>query len=291
MSTNPNRFAELEQLENGTISDRVIELRSVFKEGKLTVQPSWDEKTGWWAGVERLSDEQKKTKEYFVTVGETKDKARENTKIVIKNGHTFDLNLPVDKINWEWVKHNTFIAMSFHEAQMSQALFYVHIEGREALASLTLREKRLEAGNLVLEDPQVNHVNRALLLGMEMQNDNPATVKDFLLDTADKEPDKILRVYRDKSMRIYLLFALAKQKSVITEDVNEGVFKYGVSILGKTPELCIAYLQQNEDILMLLERDVNPQYFEDKQAKRSPLEAAAEARKEKKEATEDTAKK
>lgn len=282
-----DRFTEIDQLVNGTSSDKVLEIRSVFKDGKLTVQPAWDSRTGWWAGVERLSDEQKKNKTYFVTVGERKEDAHLNTKIVLKHGHIFDLNNEVDRINWEWVKYNPFMAMSFDEAQRSKALFYVHIEGREAAASLSRREQRFEAEKLVMEDSSVNLVNRALLLGLDMSGENPATIKDFLMETAEQNPGKILHIYRDKSMKINLLYALAKQKGLISEDLHEGIVKYGVTILGNSPESAVAFLQSNEDLLMLLEREVKPEYFVEKQEKRNPADNLAAARAAKAEGTKD----
>lgn len=60
MSTN-EKFSELEQFENGTSSDKVIVIKSIYKSGKHTVQPAVNPATGWYAGVERLSDEEKKS--------------------------------------------------------------------------------------------------------------------------------------------------------------------------------------------------------------------------------------
>ena len=280
-----NRFEEIEQLENGTPNDKIIEIRSVYKNGKQTVQPAWDANTNWWAGVERLSDEIKKTREYYVTVGEHKDQARLNTKVVLKHGLRFDLNNLVDRINWAWIKHLDCLAMSFKEAQESKATWYVHIEGREAEVSVAAKELRFKAMEYVINDPVVNYANRALLLNFDMSGETPSVIKDFLLEVAEKEPKKILHIYRDKSMKINLLYAQAKQKGIIVESTSDGVVKYGVTILGVSPESAIAFLQNNEDLLELLERDVKPEYFKAKEQetttsvnKISPAEAAALAR-------------
>ena len=61
-------------------------------------------------------------------------------------------------------------------------------------------------------------------------------------------------------MRINLLFVKAKQRAIVTVNNSDGVVKYGATILGVSDESAIAYLQQNEDILELLDREVNPQY-------------------------------
>jgi hypothetical protein len=255
----------IEQLENGTVTDRVIEIKSIYKSTKQTVQPAFDSKIKWWAGVERLSDDLKKNKEYYVVVGETTaDRVHLNTKITLKDGLIFDLSNEVDKINWDWVKHCPQVAMSFAEAQSSKALFYVHIEGRESEMRTRTVEKRHEAVALVLNDPATNYVNRALLLNMDMEGEQPSVIKDFLLETAEKSPEKIFRIYRDKAMKIHLLYLKAKKMYLVKVDPRDNVVTYGSTILGISDDSAIAYLQSNEDILMLLERDVNPEYFASK---------------------------
>jgi hypothetical protein len=273
-------FTEIEQLENGTFRDKKIVIKSVFKTGKHTIQPSFDSSTNWWAGVERLSDREKEDRTYYVTVGETGARSKMNTKITLKDGLVFDLNNDVDRINWEWVKHSPVLAMSFSDAQQSKATFYVHIEGREAEAKISAAEKQFKAMECVMKDPNTNLENRALLLGMDMTGEHPATIKEFLLDTAKKSPEKILRVYRDKSMRINLLFVTARRDGKIKFE-NE-VFKYGNIILGNTEEACIAYLQENRDILELLDREVNPQYFVEDTPEMTPIEKARLALEKKK---------
>jgi hypothetical protein len=254
----------IEQLENGTVADRVIEIKALYKGTKHTIQPAFDSNKKWWAGVERLSEEQMKARNYNVIVGKKGDDSHLNTKIALKDGLIFDLNNEVDRINWEWVKHCQEVALSFSAAQSSKALFYVHIEGRESELKNRTFEERYDAVKLVMEDPTTNYVNRALLLGMDMENEKTSVIKEFLLETAEKSPNKIFRIYRDKSMKIHLLYLKAKKMNFIRIDSRDNVITYGTTILGISDESAIAYLQTNEDILMLLERDVNPDYFASK---------------------------
>ena len=273
-------FTEIETFENGTSSNKIIEIKSVYKTGKHTIQPAKDPKTGWWSGVDRLSEEEKKGKSYYVTVGETsKERSHLNTKLVLKDGLIFDLNNEVDALNWKWVRQCKEVAMSFKEAQAGKALFYVHIDGREAETSNAKSEQIFDAMKCIMDDPTTNYANRALLLGLEMENEPSSVIKEFLLETAKKKPMDILRVYRDKSVQVHLLFAKAKQQNKITE--GNGVFKYGTTILGITEEASIAFLQDHKDVMELLERDVNPEYFSKQQAKakdKTPIELAREAK-------------
>jgi len=61
---NRDGVASLEQIENGPVTHRVIELRSVFKTSKTTIQPVPDG-MGWWLGLPRLSEEDKRKLTYW----------------------------------------------------------------------------------------------------------------------------------------------------------------------------------------------------------------------------------
>ena len=251
---------EIDQLENGTPMDRVIEIKSIYKNGKRNIQPALDAASGWWAGVERLSAEAKGKLDYYVTVGLTGPESRLNTTIILKNGLTFNLANNRDAVNWAWVKHCPELAMSLDDAQKGKAEFYVHMEGRESERSNKSEELIYEATKYVMEDATTEYANRALLLGFDMSHEKPASIKQFLINKAKKDPKSVLNVYRNKSMRINLLFVKAKQRAIVTVNNSDGVVKYGATILGVSDESAIAYLQQNEDILELLDREVNPQY-------------------------------
>lgn len=273
----------IEQLENGTIADQVIEIKAIYKTaGKHTVQPAFNPATNWWAGVDRLTDRDKEGLPYYVTVGKTGAESHLNTKIALKDGFIIDLNDPVDAINWKWLKHCPEIAMSYAQAQSSKALFYVHIEGREAELTNSKTEKMFEAMRLVMEDPTTNYENRALLLNMDMEGEKPAVIKEFLLEKAKKDPESILRVYRSKSMKINLLYLKAKKANKIIVDSRDNVVRYGQTILGVSDDSAIAYLLNNEDILELLEREINPEYFSTQakkaETKLTPIQAAQAAR-------------
>jgi hypothetical protein len=255
-----NRFEEIEQLENGKSTDKVVTLKQVFKQGKHIVQPAYNPALSWFAGVARLSDEEKKEKAYFVTVSNDPLKAHLNTKFTLIDGIEFDLNDEIQAINWAWIKHLPCVAMSFEEAQRGKALFYVHIEGREAEKDNQKTELAFDALACIMNDPMTNYENRALLLGTDMAGDTPANVKKFLMNEAKKNPSKVLAVYRSKSMKINLLYVKAKQMGLVTQG-SDNVVKYGVNILGMSDDQAIAYLQLHEDVMMLLEREVNPDYF------------------------------
>ena len=259
-----DEYAEIDAIENGDGSNKIIELRAVFKNGKTTVQPAWDPKTNWWAGVERLSDEDKRGLSHYVTVGDESAWGKNNTKLVLTDGLEFDLNNPVDKVTWAWVKRLPMVAMSYEKAQSSKAQFFVHIEGREAEVSNSHSDNMFAAMKYIMEDPTTNYINRALLLGMDMENEPTSVVKQYLMSVAKKTPAKILEVYRSRTMRMDLLFVSAKRLDIIHTDRDSGCIMYGRQTLGTTEKSAKAFLRENSDLVDLLERDVKPEYFSGK---------------------------
>jgi len=261
----------MEQLENGTVSDSIIEIKSMYRTGtkpfKRWVQPAWNRSTSWWAGVERLTEKEKEGKTYFVVVGDTKEKGGNNTKVEIFDGKTFDLQGSiVDRVNWSWIKKLPYMATSLKEALLTNAEFYVHIEAREAEMANTKVDHLYKALQYIMEDPSTNYMNRALLLGSDMAGQPVAVVKQFLVDTAKQSPSRIEYIYQDAGMGIQLLYVQAKRDKVIT--VNEsGVINFSKYILGSNEKAAIAFLQTRKDVLLLLERETNPTYFAEKQGK------------------------
>jgi hypothetical protein len=248
----------LEQLENGTSTDRVIMLKSLYKT-KHRVQPAYNTTKNWYEGVERLSDDDKKKLDYWV---------EPHTTLKLEDGYVFDLNQEIDRINWKWVKELKEVAMDFEDFQSSpKAMFYVHIEGREAMKSNASKTNIFEAMKCVMEDSPVNYANRALLLGFDMEGENPEVIKEFLLEqAANKDTNtRVLQVYKSKSLAVQLLFLKAEKKNIIVK-TPEGAYKFGLQILGMTSEGSVAFLQEasNKDVLSLLEREVNPSYYKDK---------------------------
>lgn len=276
---NDKSIANLEQLENGTPNDKIITLRGIFKT-KHKIQPAFDPKSGWYAGVTRVSEDDKKGLKYYITVGETGDKARNNTSIQLYDGYEFDLNNEIDQINWEWVKRCKEVAESFEDAQKSKiARFYVVIEGRESVKKNNAVALRHKAISLVLEDSPVNYENRALLLGFDMKGEPIETVKQFLLEQADdkKTSAKVIEVYTSKALNIQLLYLKAKQKNIVTTTAN-GAIKFGVQVIGMSDESSIVFLQDkgNKEVLNLLEREVNPEYFVDSSTFTTPVDLSSE---------------
>jgi len=237
----------IEQIENGL--DTIITLKAVFnKSSKHAVQPAKDNSTGWYAGVPRLSEEERKKNSYNVD---------EKSKIILQDGYQFDLTTEVGQKNWQWVKHLKEVAMSFEDAQKSpQAMFYVYLPGREARDANVSDNLIFKAMKYIMEDSPVNYEDRALILGSDLSGENPETIKKFLLDTAKSKPHLIISSYTAKNLGIQLTYLYAKKSNIISD--VDGVVMFGSNILGVDDNGAITYLQmkENEETLKFLTKEV-----------------------------------
>lgn len=243
-------FDNLSQLENGTPSDKIIVLKSVYKTGKTTVQPVSDG-MGWYKGVPRLSDDEKRKKKFW---------AEPSSKFVLRDGVSFDLNDPAQEVTWAWVQFCPCIAKNEEECQHSKgAEFYIFLENEEAAKSVSRRELKIRAANKILNDPIVNYAMRAEMLGVNMDFARPTVIKEFLLEQADIVPEKVLKVYEGSDVSVKLMLLQAIKKGVISLD-NAGFFRYGNVVLGMTERAAIDWMQEDahRELVKMIEKDTNP---------------------------------
>jgi hypothetical protein len=243
----------LEQLENGTPTDKIIVIKSVFKTGKTTVQPVTDG-TGWFKGVDRLSDDEKRGKKHW---------SSPDSKFVIKDGVTFNLNDEAQRITWEWVKHSPCIATNEDACQHTPgAEFYVYLENEVAAKSVTRRELKHKAMECIFKDNSVNYPMRAELLGVNMDYAKPTVIKEFLLEQAETVPEKVLDIYEGANVSIRLLLLSAKKKGVVIVD-EAGFHRYGSVVLGMSEKAAVDWIQDksHKHIITQIEQETNPEYF------------------------------
>lgn len=258
-------FKTLEQLEHGTPSDKLIRLKSVFKTGKTIVQPVTDGH-GWYRGVPRLSEDDKKALIHW---------AEPESKFILKDGTTFDLNDEVQQITWEWVKHCPCIADTYEECQFTPgAEFYIYLENKEAEKNVSRKELKVKALNLVMDDNSVNYGLRAKLLGVSMDGEEAIVIKEFLMDEAEKAPKKVIGIYESHDVSLRILLMKAKEKKIVTID-QSGIYRYGNNVLGMTENSAINWLQDrgNKHLIEVLEKEVSPEYFTKEEEKPSKTSA------------------
>lgn len=246
-------FKNLEQLENGNPIDKKIQIKSVFKTGKTTVQPVSDG-MGWYLGVARLSEEDKRKLTHWV---------EPSSKYVLKDGVTFDLNDEAQRITWEWVKYCPCIARTEEECQHTPgAEFYIYLENEVAAKNLSRKELKYSAVKCVLDDNSVNYPMRAELLGVNMDYASPAFIKDWLMEQAEQTPEKVLAIYEGADVSVRLLILKARKKGVIVVD-ETGFYRYGNVVMGMTERAAIDFIQDkaHKHLVEMIEKETNPEYF------------------------------
>lgn len=247
----------IEQLENGLVTDKVIEIKSIYKNGKTTVQPLKDQMSGWYKGLQRLSENDKRDLRIW---------ADPETKFILKEGVILDLNREEHRVIWEWVKFQPCLAMSYEECQTRpDAEFYVHMQHKEAVKNISRKKIKYEAMRLITEDNSSNYPLRVKLLGINMDGEDPAVIEDFLLERAESDPETVIKLYNDKflSLRMLLMEAVSKRKIIIEPT---GAYRYGNMFLGMSEESVLEWMNspENASVARVLEEDVNPEYFKEK---------------------------
>ena len=230
-----NLYNNLEQLEGNPANNQVIVLKSVFKTGKTTVNPVKDS-TGWYRGIPRLSEEDKRKLKVYATP---------ESRFTLYDGVTFDLAREDQRVTWEWVKYAPCIAPTQEAVQHTRgAEFYPFIEDKAAEEAVATKLVKYKATNYIVQDNPINYAARALLLGVNMKHMKPIVIQEFLLDIAETDPGRILEVYESQEMSTKLMFLKAIEKNVIIRDGQ--TYRFGNSILGMTEKSCVAWLRDSK---------------------------------------------
>lgn len=271
--------------ENIDPSRDIIILRSVWgKVGmKYFIQPSKDPKTGRYPDCVRrvdsngdmiLSDADRNSGKYFIKEDET---------FTIEDGTVFNLEDEYQKNEWEAIKNSPLIApdrfaknsrgeslidgtldMSSRRPRYGVAELYVYKPGAVATARVSRKKLIHKAVNFILEDEQGldGLITKAKLLGKRMYNAAASDIEDFLIKTAEKDPEKIIDLYTGSDTQLRLLLIDAVDNEVIR--VKDRVYTYDSTILGASDKAVISWMKQpkNQRILELIRKDTYPHLYE-----------------------------
>lgn len=219
------------QLANGTPSDKILILKSFYKDDRCTISPTKDI-NGRYLGININIPEIKKLEMGYVPSIESKLK--------LYDGIEVDLNNSTWAKDWEWMQHCVEIADDFQSGQGTPgAYFYIFRPGFESAKKVSETEQRVELMNYILQDSNENLYNRVSILGVDMSDSVISDVKEFLLLMVNTEPAKVRAVYESKTFSLELLFMHALKKNVITN--RSGVYTFGEILLGVEDRAVIAY--------------------------------------------------
>ena len=273
-------------------SDKIITLRSVFDKSdiKYVIQPCKDKYGKFPSCVKKVNSQGDMIMSDAERDALSEGKAAfypENHFFEIKSGRTYNLDDMWDAAEWEAIKNCPLIAKSRDEKDANGnfiidgtkptrnkpgrngvAELYIDRPGLETQKRVSRKQLIHKAESFIYDDEHgaEGRLNMAKLLGKNMVNQPDADVLDYLLRTAEKDPEKIINLYTGDEISLRLLFIDAKDKKVIY--IKNKVYLYGDNIaLGATDDAVIAWMKEakNQKVLELIKRDVYPDYYKSEQ--------------------------
>lgn len=272
------------------LSQKIV-LRSV--RGKvgivIKVQPCVDPETSEYADCVKkvdsngdmiLSEKEKNdpNRAYFI---------KETDTFEITDGTTFDLANVRQRFIWEAIQHCPLIAPDYfakdrngnslingtpgdytlkdylnnNPRRFGVAELYIERPGVEASRRVSRKKLKHDAESYIYNDERgpEGRVLRARLLGHKMDGMADADVTDYLLQVADRDPEKIISIYTGGDSAIRLLFLEAKDKHVIL--YKNKLFMYADVVLGATDDAAVLFLKdpKNANVCKLIKQDTFPE--------------------------------
>ena len=206
---------------------------------------------------------------------------KETDSFDIVDGTTFDLENVRQRFIWEAIKHCPLIAPDYYAKdkqgnslingtvgwnskapRYGVAELYIERPGVEAQTRISKKKLKHDAETYIYNDDRGydGRVLKAKLLGHKMEGMADADVTDYLLQVAEKDPQKIISLYTGGDTAVRLLFIEAREKHIIT--YKNKIFSYADNtVLGATDEAAIAYLKdpKNANIYKLIKQDTYPE--------------------------------
>ena len=267
---------------------KIITLRSVFDKGdiKYYIQPCKNKYGQYPSCVKKVDSHGDMIMSENERNAYSEGKVAffpENHIFIVQSGKTYNLDNIWDKAEWEAIQNCPVIAPSrdakdingnliidgpkstpTKPARNGVAELYVDRPGLDTQRRVSHKKLVHKANTFIYDDPRGvdGQLNMARILGKDMRNQPAADVIDFLTRVAEKDPQKIIKLYTGDDISLRLLFIDAKDKKVIY--IKNKVYLYGDNIvLGATDDAVIAWMQdpKNQKVLELIKRDTYPDYY------------------------------
>lgn len=277
-------MAKKETRDEINISNKII-LRSVRGKvgNKILIQPCKNPNTGKYADCVKRVDS---NGDMILSEKEINDENRnyfvkENEVITVTDGTTFDLDDVRQRFLWEAIQHCPLIAPDYYakdaqgnslingtsgwnskQPRFGIAELFVERPGVESNRRVSRRKLKHDAESYIYDDDRgyEGRLLKARLLGHRMDNMPDADVTDYLLQIAEKDPEKIINLYTGGDTSIRLLFIEARDKHVI--NYKNKLYTYADNVvLGATDEAAILFLKdpKNANVLKIIKQDTYPE--------------------------------
>ena len=206
----------------------------------------------------------------------------------IVDGTTFDLENIRQRFIWEAIQHCPLIAPDYYAKdsngnslingtsgdytlkdylnrnprRFGVAELFVERPGVEATRRVSRKKLKHDAESYIYGDERGydGRVLKARLLGHKMDGMADADVTDYLLQVAERDPERIIALYTGGDTAVRLLFIEARDKNIIY--YKNKIYQYADNvILGATDEAAILFLKdpKNANIYKLIKQDTYPE--------------------------------
>lgn len=210
-------------------------------------------------------------RQYFIKETDTFD---------IVDGTTFDLENVRQRFIWEAIQYCPLIAPDYYAKDKNGnslingtpgwnsktprfgiAELYIERPGVEANRRVSRKKLKHDAESYIYDDERGydGRVLKARLLGHRMDGMADADVTDYLLQIAERDPEKIINLYTGGDTAVRLLFIEARDKNVIIYKNKLYIYADNV-VLGATDDAAILFLKdpKNANVYKLIKQDTYP---------------------------------
>ena len=210
-------------------------------------------------------------RQYFIKETDTFD---------IVDGTTFDLENVRQRFIWEAIQYCPLIAPDYYAKDKNGnslingtpgwnsktprfgiAELYIERPGVEANRRVSRKKLKHDAESYIYDDERGydGRVLKARLLGHRMDGMADADVTYYLLQIAERDPEKIINLYTGGDTAVRLLFIEARDKNVII--YKNKLYTYADNVvLGATDDAAILFLKdpKNANVYKLIKQDTYP---------------------------------
>ena len=170
----------------------------------------------------------------------------------IVDGTSFNLDDIVDEANWKAIEYCNWIAKDRYERDAAGNLvidggakrygvadLYVDRPGEVVTAKISKKQLVFRASSYIYEDSESNRIKKCKVLGRDLKNAIPADILDYLIEIAEKDPNKIIQLYEGEDWKLQLFILDAIDNGVIRR--NDGIYKYDDKMIGGSMEAVVNF--------------------------------------------------
>ena len=264
----------------------------------IKIQPCKNPETGEYASCVKkvdsnndmiLSEAERNdpNKDYFI---------KETATFDVVDGTTFDLENVRERFIWDAIKYCPLIAPDYYAKdrngnslingtpgdytlkdylnrnprRFGVAELFIERPGVEANRRVSRKKLKHDAESYIYNDERGydGRVLKARLLGHRMNGMADADVTDYLLQVAERDPEKIISLYTGGDTAVRLLFIEARDKNVIL--YKNKLYTYADNVvLGASDDAAILFLKdpKNANVYKLIKQDTYPELMGKKEKK------------------------